>query len=166
MIERLALGATLHPQGNFTQHKDFAAEDWRTDTPERPDGIVDPATGKRVMKWPIAVLYKGSSIPSIGFYFDGLFRYTNGTQGRVPERWAYFRLQPELWNGSQFTLPDGSIPQPAASVDPKQGVHIDMIAGQQLIDILKRSFTTTQIMDMMDASPYDEPDTGAPEGPL
>lgn len=54
----------------------------------------------------------------------------------------------------------------AAPAPAKQGVHIDNIAGQQLIDILKRSFTTSQIQDFMDASPFDEPDTGAPEGPL
>lgn len=56
-----------------------------------------------------------------------------------------------------------------ASDDPvpsKSGVHIDNIAGQQLVDILKRSFTTAQIQDFIDASPFDEPDTGAPEGPL
>lgn len=46
------------------------------------------------------------------------------------------------------------------------GVHIDAIAGQQLVDILKRSFTVDEINKMMEASPYDEPDTGAPEGPL
>jgi len=46
----------------------------------------------------------------------------------------------------------------------KPGIHIDDIAGQQLIDILKRSFTTARIQDFIDASPYDEPDTGAPEG--
>lgn len=156
MIERLALGATLHPQGNFTQHKDFAAEEWRlpTDTPERPDSIT-------TRRWKMTLDYGGTN-QQYGYFWDGMFRYTNGTQCRVPARWAYLRLQPELWNGSQFTLPDGSIPQPRAA-DPKQGVHIDMIAGQQLIDILKRSFTTTQIQDMMDASPYDEPDTGAPE---
>lgn len=45
----------------------------------------------------------------------------------------------------------------------KPGSHIDAIAGQQLVDILKRSFTTARIQDFMDASPYDEPDTGAPE---
>ncbi len=47
---------------------------------------------------------------------------------------------------------------------PKPGIHIDDIAGQQLVDILKRSFTTARIQDFIDASPYDEPDTGAPEG--
>lgn len=52
----------------------------------------------------------------------------------------------------------------AAPAPTKQGVHIDNIAGQQIIDILKRSFTTSQIQDFMDASPFDEPDTGAPEG--
>lgn len=52
----------------------------------------------------------------------------------------------------------------ATPLQPKPGIHIDDVAGQQLIDILKRSFTTARIQDFMDASPYDEPDTGAPEG--
>ncbi len=52
----------------------------------------------------------------------------------------------------------------ALSPPTKPGIHIDDIAGQQLIDILKRSFTTARIQDFIDASPFDEPDTGAPEG--
>jgi len=40
---------------------------------------------------------------------------------------------------------------------------MDAVQGQWMVDDLKRSFTTAQIMDMLDASPYDEPDTGAPE---
>lgn len=157
MIERLHFGLSLHPQGNFTQHRDFAAEDWRTDTPERPDSIT-------TRRWKLMMDYGGTN-QQYGYYWDGLFRYTNGTQCRPPIRWAYLRLQPELWNGSQFTLADGSIPQPKAA-DPKQGVHMDDVAGQQLMDILKRSFTWERIMTFGDLSPYDEPDTGAPEGPL
>lgn len=156
MIERLAMGASLHRDGHFTQYRDYAAEDWRTDTPERPDSLAES-------KWKIVLDYGGNN-QQYGYFWGGLFRGVNGGNWKKPVRWAYLRLQADLWNGSQFTLPDGSIPQPRAA-DPKQGVHIDMIAGQQLIDILKRSFTTTQIQDMMDASPYDEPDTGAPETP-
>jgi hypothetical protein len=159
MIERLSLGASLHPQGNFTQHRDYACEDWRaaTDTPERPDSM----TARR---WKLMLDYGGTN-QQYGYYWDGLFRYTNGTQCRVPLRWAYLRLRQELWTGTEFVLPDGSAPVMAAPVT-KPGVHIDAVAGQQLIDILKRSFTTVQIQDFMDASPYNEPDTGAPEGPL
>lgn len=54
----------------------------------------------------------------------------------------------------------------AGSAPLADGVHIDAIAGQQMIDIIKRSFTVDEINKMMEASPYDEPDTGAPEGPL
>jgi hypothetical protein len=156
MIERLSLGASLHPQGGYTHAKDYACEDWRaaTDTPERPDSM----TARR---WKLMLDYGGTN-QQYGYYWDGLFRYTNGAQCRVPGRWAYLRLRPEIWTGTEFVLPDGSAPAVAASVK-KPGVHIDAVAGQQLIDILKRSFTTVQLQDFMDASPYNEPDTGAPE---
>ena len=157
MIERLSLGASLHPQGGYTHAKDYACEDWRTDTPERPDSIT-------TRRWKMMLDYGGTNQQD-GYYWDDLFRYTTGVQCRVPLRWAYLRLQPEIWTGTEFVLPDGSAPAVATPVT-KPGVHIDAIAGQQLIDILKRSFTTVQIQDFMDASPYNEPDTGAPEGPL
>ena len=66
-----------------------------------------------------------------------------------------------------YTIADAKTAAEAHAATPapaKQGVHIDDVAGQQLIDILKRSFTTARIQDFIDASPYDEPDTGAPEG--
>lgn len=52
----------------------------------------------------------------------------------------------------------------AAPAQPKPGIHMDAIQGQWMVDDLKRSFTTAQIQDFIDASPFDEPDTGAPEG--
>lgn len=73
----------------------------------------------------------------------------------------------ELIAGSYYTSKEAKAAAEAHAAHPtpaKQGVHIDNIAGQQLIDILKRSFTTAQIQDFIDASPFDEPDTGAPEG--
>lgn len=72
----------------------------------------------------------------------------------------------ELIAGSYYTIAEAKAAAEAHAAAPaptKQGVHIDNIAGQQIIDILKRSFTTSQIQDFMDASPFDEPDTGAPE---
>ena len=155
MIERLSFGLTLHPEGHFTQHRDFATEDWRTDTPERPDSLT-------LRRWKLILDYGGTN-QQFGYFFDGLFRYTNGTQCRVPLRWAYMRLKQDVWTGTEFVLPDGTRPATTPATTEKPGVHIDAIAGQQLIDILKRSFTTVQIQNFMDASPYDEPDTGAPE---
>ena len=46
----------------------------------------------------------------------------------------------------------------------RDGVHMDAIQGQWMVDMLKRSFTVNEINLLMEASPYDEPDTGAPEG--
>lgn len=72
----------------------------------------------------------------------------------------------ELIAGSYYTSAEAKAAAEAHAVAPapaKQGIHIDDIAGQQLVDILKRSFTTARIQDFLDASPYDEPDTGAPE---
>lgn len=71
----------------------------------------------------------------------------------------------EFIDGSYYTSAEAKAAAERHAVAPaKQGIHIDDIAGQQLVDILKRSFTTSRIQDFMDASPYDEPDTGAPEG--
>ena len=74
----------------------------------------------------------------------------------------------QIPNSTTDALAEAKLAAEAHAVDTptpaKQGVHIDNIAGQQLIDILKRSFTTAQIQDFIDASPFDEPDTGAPEG--
>lgn len=52
----------------------------------------------------------------------------------------------------------------AGPAPAKQGVHMSATQGQWMVDDLKRSFTTAQIQDFIDASPFDEPDTGAPEG--
>jgi len=86
----------------------------------------------------------------LGIAGDGVFRLTVDTAGGITS--ASGPLTP-----SPLTV------TAQMGDEPTTGVHIDAIAGQQLIDILKRSFTTFQIMDFMDRSPYDEPDTGAPE---
>jgi len=147
MIERLALGATLHPQGNFTQHRDFAAEEWRTDAPERPDSLA-------TRRWKMVLDYGGTN-QQFGYYWDGLFRYTNGTQCRVPLRWAYLRLRPELWTGTEFVLPDGSAPVVAAPVANQAVLDLIIAAAMKLA-------TPTQIMDAMDRNLALQ-GTGAPE---
>jgi len=149
MIERLHFGLSLHPQGNFTQHKDFAAEEWRlpTDTPERPDSIT-------TRRWKLMLDYGGTN-QQYGYYWDGLFRYTNGTQCRVPLRWAYLRLRPELWTGTEFVLPDGSAPVVAAPVANQAVLDLIIAAAMKLA-------TPTQIMDAMDRNIALQ-GTGAPE---
>lgn len=147
MIERLSLGATLHPQGNFTQHKDYACEDWRTDTPERPDSIT-------TRRWKMMIDYGGTN-QQYGYYWDGLFRYTNGALCRVPLRWAYLRLQPEIWTGTEFRLPDGSAPATAAPATNQAVLDLIVAAAMKLA-------TPTQIMDAMDRNIALQ-GTGAPE---
>lgn len=149
MIERLALGATLHPQGNYTQARDFAAEEWRlpTDTPERPDSIT-------TRRWKMMIDYGGTN-QQYGYYWDGLFRYTNGALCRVPLRWAYLRLQPEIWTGTEFVLPDGSAPATAAPATNQAVLDLIVAAAMKLA-------TPTQIMDAMDRNIALQ-GTGAPE---
>ena len=51
----------------------------------------------------------------------------------------------------------------AAPAPTKQGVHMDEDTARRLVDMLRRSFPWSRVQDFADESPYDEPDTGAPE---
>ena len=101
---------------------------------------------------------------------DGLEATINGRDYLIEKLSLLYTLRCDgeivdgLYYGSLFEAKVGAEFHSESPTQPKQGVHIDNIAGQQIVDILKRSFTTTQIQDFIDASPYDEPDTGAPEG--
>lgn len=156
--ERMSLGRHQAQDGGMCPYLNVAAYQWRKDTPDRPDSLAEK-------RWPI-IVENLSGTPSIVWYFDGGFRSSNGYRWTIPVRWAYYRGEEEVWNpekqqweinGLYYTAP------PATAPTGKQGVHMDATQGQWMVDDLKRSFTTQQIMDMMDASPYDEPDTGAPE---
>lgn len=164
-VQRMSVALRPHPEGGFTNYQNFAAYPWQGGAvvPERPDGVVDAATGKRVLKWPILAYYPAAQYPMIVWYWEGSYRASNGSKWGTPEHWAYVRYAEEVWNpvAKQFEVP--GLVAPAAPASGGDGVHIDAVAGQQLVDILKRSFTTQEIMDKMDRSPYDEPDTGAPE---
>lgn len=155
--ERISVSRAQDPAGGMCPYLNVAAYDWRTNTPDRLDGLVSK-------RWPILADY--ISGPRLVWYYENAFRSSNGYAWGIPERWAYVRLQEEVWNpakgqweinGLGYTAP------PATAPTGKAGVHMDATQGQWMVDDLKRSFTTAQIMDMMDASPYDEPDTGAPE---
>ena len=88
------------------------------------------------------------------------YRMNMWTQNKV----AAFSIQ--IWNRGAVPGLNGA---PSAVLPPlssgKAGIHMDDVAGQQLVDLLKRSFTWERIMTFGDLSPYDEPDTGAPLGP-
>ena len=168
-IQRMSVALRPHPDGGFTNYQNFAAYPWQASAtvPDRPDGAVDAESGKRVLKWPILAYYPAGQYPMIVWYWEGSFRASNGSKWGTPEHWAYVRYAEEVWNpaAKQFEVPGlpGSVQPPATAPTGKAGVHMDATQGQWMVDDLKRSFTTQQIMDMMDASPYDEPDTGAPE---
>ncbi len=181
--ERWAVAGYPDPAGGMTPYVNFAAYGWHLGTvvPDRADGGVDPATGlavpgwpvnpatgKAVLKWPIIAEYNGA--PYIVWYWGKWFRTSSGANWGKPTRWAYLRLAEEVWNPAtkQFDVP-GLNGAPSAVLPPlstgKAGIHMDDVAGQQLVDMLKRSFTWARIQDFGDLSPYDEPDTGAPLGP-
>lgn len=162
---RMAIQSVPAADGGLTNAADYAAHEWHPGTyrPYRPDG-------PEGYTWPILAYFKDNRKPLVVWYWGGSFRSSNGGNWGQPDRWAYVRYYQEVWDpvGKQWRVPglDPAIEPPPVTAPPAQpgdGVHIDAIAGQQLVDILKRSFTTQEIMDMMDASPYDEPDTGAPE---
>lgn len=155
---RQAVQQVPDPSGNVIAYQDFAAYAWHpaSQTPDRPDS-------PSARRWPIVAMY---TQPIIVWYYDGSFRASNGGKWGTPARWAYLRLEPEVWNPAkqQWEIEGlGYTSPPATAPVSKAGVHMDATQGQWMIDDLKRSFTTTQIQDMIDASPYDEPDTGAPE---
>lgn len=159
---RMAIQSVPSADGGLTNAVDYAAHEWHPGTyrPYRPDG-------PEGYTWPILAYYPGNKKPLVVWYWGGSFRSSNGGQWGQPERWAYVRYYEETWDpvGKQWRVPglDPAIVPPATTPTGKQGVHMDAAQGQWMVDDLKRSFTTTQIMDMIDTSPYDEPDTGAPE---
>jgi hypothetical protein len=169
---------TSDPNGGWTPRKNFAAHEWHpaTDVPSRLDWQIDADTGERVLRWPILAYYKGAWYPSIVWYYDNgdgfgaKYRSSNGNRWGTPERWAYVRMEKEVWNPitERMEVPGlpGSPPPDPTNPDDKPGVHMDDIQGQWMVDDLKRSFTTNKINEFLEASPYDEPDTGAPESPL
>jgi len=157
--EQISVGMSQHPAGGVCHYTNFAAYDWQPGSvaPVRPDSLEEK-------RWRILAQYSHGVY--LIWYWNGMFRDGKGATWGTPQRWAYLRLEEEIWNpdkqqweipGLTYTAP------PAVAPTGKAGVHMDAVQGQWMVDDLKRSFTTAQIMDMLDSSPYDEPDTGAPE---
>jgi len=163
-IDRVALTPIPQERGEYTYARDYAALQWETQTPWVPDGVIDPVTQKPVLKWPIVAYYPKAWYPSIVWYYDGSFRASNGYKWGVPERWAYVRHWKEEWDPArkQHYVPGLDGPESVPADDDKPGVHMTDVQGQWMIDDLKRSFTVNKINKMLEASPYDEPDKGAP----
>jgi hypothetical protein len=160
-VQRLTLHTTNHPTGPMTHYLDFAAYPWQpwNAIPDRPDGQIDE-TGDRSLKWPILAYYEGDPKPVILYYWEGRWRSASGNIWRGPHRWAYVRHTPEIWHEAlqQFVVP-GLHFEPAAAPPPGAGIPKSL---QYIVDGLKIRYTTKEIMDAMDASPFDEPSEGAP----
>lgn len=158
--ERISVSREQHPDGGVAPYMNVAAYQWHhgSEIPDRPDA-------QALNRWPIIAAYQ-PNLPSIVWFYDGKFRARNGYAWSTPPRWAYYRGDEEIWNPAkqQWEIPGLSYTAPpVVAPTGKHGVHMNGTQGQWMVDDMKRSFTTTQIQDMMDASPYDEPDTGAPE---
>ena len=155
--ERISVSRAQDPAGTMCPYLNVAAYEWRTNAPDRPDSLEEK-------RWRILAQYTHGLY--LIWYWNGSFRDGKGATWGTPQRWAYLRMEEEVWNPAkqQWEIPGLTYTAPPATAPTgKQGVHMDGVQGQWMVDDLKRSFTTAQIMDMIDASPYDEPDTGAPE---
>lgn len=146
VISRYDIALTANPwmYGKFTQYRNFAAEEWRADTPERTDGA----------KWKIIGEYNGNH--QFVWYYDGAFRGASGGKWSKPARWAYLRVQEEKWDGGSWVMPDGTGPTDTDTVV----VSVGDIDGIMRLAMSKH--TVKQIMDAMDKNKGLE-GTGAPE---
>jgi hypothetical protein len=153
--------ALMAVDGGLTNAADYAAHEWHPGTyrPYRPDG-------PEGYTWPILAYYPGNRKPLVVWYWGGSFRSSNGGQWGQPERWAYVRYYQETWDpvGKQWRVPglDPAIVPPVTD-PPAAGTWQIPKSMQYQVDALKLRYTTKEIMDAMDASPFDEPSEGAPE---
>jgi hypothetical protein len=139
VLERFDIVMSAQPSstGQYVHGRDFAAYAWRTDVPSAEDA-------------PMIIDLGGQSL-RLAIFCDGAF-----TDGRevfdFPVRWAYVRYYQESWNGTHWTGPDGTLP----SADVYKGL-------QHTVDVLKQHYTTVEILDALDRSPFDVPAEGAPD---
>ncbi len=156
--ERISVSRAQDQNGGMVPYTNVAAYEWRTDLPLWPDSLAEK-------RWPILAEYPGKP-PVIVWYFDNAFRASNGNQWARPSRWAYLRMEEEVWNPEKGQWEINGLtytqPEPSDDADDKPGVYMNDIQGQWMIDDLKRSFTVNRLNKFMEASPYDEPDRGAP----
>jgi hypothetical protein len=143
--DRLTFGAQPHPEGHFClweQHVHALARaraavgtDWRTDLPE---------VGRPVIAEINIDQYRTFRLEPNGTW-SLMAGDTVGKPNRQrPRRWIYY----------PGTAPADPPPSTPTTV-PK--------SLQYGIDSLKLRYTTAQILDALDRSPFDEPETGAPE---
>lgn len=147
MIERISVFQSAEPakNGQLCVYKNWAAYEWHD---------IDPAKGGNPLDLPtrpdrlIAQYSHGYYLLN---FLDDSFQSSGGKWGK-PLRWAYLRLQEEIWTGTQWALPDGSTP-PHGGTRPA----IDPLVFQ-----LMTHYPVKDIQDAMDrhVAVYG---TGAPE---
>ena len=169
-VQRFGLGVEAVPasDGAYTNYLNVAAYEWHPGTyrPYRKDGPPHaPGIGPDGYLWPILAYYKDNRKPLVVWYWGGSFRSSNGGNWGVPERWAYVRMEEEVWDpiAKQGRVPglEPSVVPPV--VTPPRGTFQIPKSMQYQVDALKLRYTTQEIMDAIDASPFDEPSEGAPE---
>lgn len=161
--------------GQYTVRSNKAAHDWHpgTDVPDRRDGEVDLTSGKRNLRWPIVGIMK-SGMPQIMWFGKidpgdarevGKFRASNWSQWTTPERWAYLRLEPEVWNPLTKRMEVPGLPgsPPATTTPPTDPTKPLPKSLRYGVDSLKIRYTTGDILRAIDESPFNEPSEGAPE---
>lgn len=126
-VQRSNLTIMVQPtnDGWWTRYRFFAAEEWRTDAPER---------GK---DWKIIGEYPMEKLQFLNFY-DGRFRNAAGSVQSNPTRWAYLRFKEDRWDGQKWILPDGTAYMPAKI--PLDGTVLQLM----------QAYSKRQIMDSMD----------------
>ena len=126
-VARSNLSVTVQPtqDGWWTRYRNFAAEEWRTDTPER---------GR---EWRIIGEYPMEKFQFLNFY-DGRFRNAAGSVQANPSRWAYLRLKEDKWDGQKWQLPDGTAVMPGKI--PLEGTILQ----------LREVYTKKQVLDAID----------------
>ena len=126
-VQRSNLNITVQPtnDGWWTRYRFFAAEEWRTDTPERSKD------------WKIIGEYPADKNQFLRFY-DGRFRNASGSIQGNPTRWAYLREKEDRWDGRKWILPDGTAVMPSKL--PLDGTVLQLM----------QQYSKKQIMDSMD----------------
>lgn len=145
VIERLSFGATPYQNGQLCVYRNFAALDWH----EVKDALPEIEDVNLLIDY-------GGTDQRLAVFYQGKFTNRNHSSISQPKRWAYVRTVEEIWDGNKWVLPDGTAP-PVAEPGTIPGPL------QRHVDGLKMVYTTRQILDAMDRSPYDQPEEGAPE---
>lgn len=161
---RPALALVQDPTGTLTPYDNWAAYAWHMgrEVPDRPDGAIDQATGKRTLSWPMIAEYPNTNLPSVVWYWEGSFRASNGYKWGIPTRWAYIRRIEEVWNPITQQVEVAGVTVGNDPIPPVPNPGAVPKSLRYIIDGLKLQYPTNVIQDAIDLSQFDEPQEGAP----